>query len=330
MPRGRTSYRYTDVSPFFFERAGAEFACDFPFVEFAELDLDRELAHQGVAVGSLDLVIAANAVHACRDLRGALRRLREMLAPGGLLLLIESTVHHAWFDMTTGLIEGWQQFGDDLRSDNPLLPPDIWVRALLEAGFGDAMASPGPGSAAAALGQHVLAARVAGAPVATVTTLPMRPPQPHEPVASAILIDQGDTLPQRLRDSLPAERLELLREFVRERVVRVLRLDATEPPGRNERLMDLGFDSLMAVQLRNQLGRGLGLDKPLPATLLFDHPTIDAIAAFLHARLVPDEVAALAPVAPPTAKPEVLGEAAVAALSDAQIETLLLERVKRP
>ena len=34
-------------------------------------------------------------------------------------MLVESTVHLAYFDMTTGLIEGWQHFADDLRTRQP-------------------------------------------------------------------------------------------------------------------------------------------------------------------------------------------------------------------
>ena len=50
-------------------------------------------------------------------------------------------------------------------------------------------------------------------------------------------------------------------------------LDPATPLG------DLGLDSLLSVELRNTLGTAIG--KPLPATLLFDHPTVDALTAVL-------------------------------------------------
>ena len=129
---------------------------------FGRLDLDQDLRTQGYAPGSIDVVVAANAVHASVDVPAALRRLRDLLAPGGVLILIESTTHFAWFDMTTGLIDGWQHFADDLRTEQPLLAAGAWVEALADAGFEQSDFWPAEDSPARHLGQHVLVARVAG------------------------------------------------------------------------------------------------------------------------------------------------------------------------
>ena len=92
--------------------------------------------------------------------------------------------------------------------------------------------------------------------------------------------------------------------------------------------MDLGFDSLMAVQLRNQLGKEFGFDRPLPVSLMFDHPTINALASYLLERIVPQD--SKQPSNAETAidaKHALLGAAAVAAMSDAEIEAVLLDRL---
>lgn len=326
LPAKRTRYVFTDVSQLFLDQARESFS-DWSFMEFRLFDLEKDPAGQGLDAASFDVIVAANAVHATRDLRLSLQRLRGLLAPGGALLLVESTQHHAWFDMTTGLIEGWQRFDDDLRGDNPLLAPAQWRAALADAGFEHPGSWPSEDSVAAAIGQHAILARVPGHSLGGEHSV--------TPEASGGQLGPGDlqqsaleAFRANLAAASAAERTDLLRAFVRERVKKVLRLGADQDPGRSERLMDLGFDSLMAVQLRGLLGKDLGLERPLPATLLFDHPTIDAIVEFLRGRLGEQPAPASQDAAPEREPAREAREAEVAAMSDEQIEALLQARLE--
>jgi len=320
----RVHYFFTDVSDVFLDRAKQKFA-SYPFMEFKRFDLDRDLAEQGYTPASFDVILSANAVHATTDLRASLQRLRDLIAPGGILLLVESTTHFDWFDMSTGLIEGWQHFKDDLRTDNPLLSTDVWITALGDAGFVDAGAWPRKGTAADHVGMHVLAARVPGTFVPTTMmsqpAVEARSPDPEQ-------IASRDDVRSRIMCAAPSERLDWVRECVRESVIRVLRLGRDEAPARNARLMDIGFDSLMAVQLRNELGAGLGLPRPLPATVMFDYPTIDSLTSYLDKILFPqEEPAELFAVGKEA--PTSIDSSAIAAMSEAEVELMLLERLER-
>ncbi|MFJ1586521.1 beta-ketoacyl synthase N-terminal-like domain-containing protein [Streptomyces sp. NPDC088197] len=72
---------------------------------------------------------------------------------------------------------------------------------------------------------------------------------------------------------------------VRHHVAAVLAHGAPEALDPDLPFIDLGFDSLTAVELRNRLQTDSGLD--LAPTLVFDHPTIGALAEHLAIALVP-------------------------------------------
>ncbi len=325
LPTDRTQYVYTDVSDVFLDRGRDRFG-QYPFVSYARFDMDRAPNEQGFAPASCDVIVAANAIHASVDLPLLLRRLRTLLAPGGLMILIESTTHFPWFDITTGLMGGWQHFADKLRQDSPLLRAGIWIEALQDAGFDAARAFPETGSPAEILGQHVLIARVAGEPSAETTANHPFPASDSTTGSQATPhVDASERLLASILEALPSERHDMVCDLVRDEVMRVLRCDSRNPPDRHDRLMDLGLDSLMAVQLRDRLGRRFGVASTLPVTLMFDHPTIDALASYLCDQLAAPE--------PPTATPSESARliaaaqiATVAAMDDAQIEARLLAR----
>ncbi|MCX4246643.1 type I polyketide synthase [Paraliomyxa miuraensis] len=100
---------------------------------------------------------------------------------------------------------------------------------------------------------------------------------------------------------LPAEQREVeLRAGVQEEVARVLAMGSPKDVPVDRPLMDLGLDSLMAVELRNALARRIGAS--LPATLAFDHPTVVALAERLS-RELPDSSPAV--VEAPSRRPVV-------------------------
>jgi SAM-dependent methyltransferase/NADP-dependent 3-hydroxy acid dehydrogenase YdfG len=135
LPAERLEYWFTDISPLFLERARERFS-SVERLRFELFDLERVPASQGIPGGRFNVVIAANVVHATEDLRRTLKHIRELLAPGGALLLVEGAEPHPWVDLTFGLTDGWWKFSDtDLRPSYPLIDQRAWTQLLNEMGF---------------------------------------------------------------------------------------------------------------------------------------------------------------------------------------------------
>jgi acyl carrier protein len=109
----------------------------------------------------------------------------------------------------------------------------------------------------------------------------------------------------------------MLMTIVEREACRVLGLGSSTPIDPTQPLNALGLDSLMAVELRNALAALAG--HPLPATLLFNYPTVVDLVEFLASEMALDtgtaeETGALEAPAADTTDLESLSEDEIAAL----------------
>jgi short-subunit dehydrogenase/acyl carrier protein len=95
---------------------------------------------------------------------------------------------------------------------------------------------------------------------------------------------QAPILRERLAGLTAVQGDRVILEVVRNHVSAVLGNSSIDP----ERTFDqLGFDSATSIELRNRLDSATGLR--LPATLVFDHPTVNAVTALIAGQLTPSD-----------------------------------------
>lgn len=168
LPAEQTAYLFTDIGAGFLRTAQEKFA-DYPFVRYQTLDIEQPPAQQGIDLQAYDIVLAANVLHATRDLPTTLAHVQQLLAPGGLMVLLEDTQASGWVDLTFGLTDGWWRFRDH-RHQHPLLTANQWQDLLLTTGFQTVATLPGTDTTDNELGQAVFLAKASDTVVNTGRT----------------------------------------------------------------------------------------------------------------------------------------------------------------
>jgi len=298
LPPERSEYWFTDVSAFFRVRALEKFAA-FPFLRFGTLDINSPGPWNGQVPFQFDCVVAANVLHNAEDIQATLTFLRRLLAPRGVLLLIEATANTRIQSITVNFVEGLSRGLAQL----PFLPEEVWLRQLSDAGYGVPMTLSNAGT-----GLHVISAqtRVPDREEIVRAFREQAPPLGEEglrehlrgilpaytvPARFAILNSlplnpngkvNRKALPSpapRNQPKLPGEPRSELENRIGSIWARIL---GTEQVESEQNFFDAGGDSLMAVELQQALRRELG--HPVEAVDIFRYPTVRSLAATLVER----------------------------------------------
>ncbi|WP_437495035.1 SDR family NAD(P)-dependent oxidoreductase [Sorangium sp. So ce1014] len=274
----RVEYVYTDVSPAFLRLGEERFGPRYASLRFAGLDIEVHPGEQGFARGSADIVLAANVLHATRDVAETLRHLKWLLADGGQLLFCETRAVQFFTTLTFGLLDGWWRFEDPERRlpHSPLLDIERWQRELREQGFRAVQAACITSDQHEPLAQCLIAAESDGTIAAPCRAAPTPSiSQPHRPEAR-----RSEPAPSEAGSATTAS----LQAAVLEKLIAVLAraiqstpssIDAERP------FAEHGVDSIVAADVAQGLSKAFGL--PLKTTSLFEFTTTAALAEHLCA-----------------------------------------------
>lgn len=298
LPADRVEYLFTDLSTAFTESARSRYASAHPFVDYGLYDIDGVPVEQGLALGAFDVVVAANVLHDAKNLGRTLKHVRSLLAPGGLLVLVEGTVNSPLNMISFAFLEGFGNYQDQRSAT--LLSVREWREELAAAGFRRAASVPDGPPAVDALAQHVIVARAPddgnvldgsrlGEALGELLPEYM---VPHHfvtldalPLSANGKVDRA-ALPSPWRESSTQDHTAPHTDL--ERRLHEIWSDALgrDDFGIDDNFFDLGGDSLHAVRIVGRFRTELGLNEvgDEAIDMFFDAPTIAELARVLAAR----------------------------------------------
>ncbi|MEG7378239.1 SDR family NAD(P)-dependent oxidoreductase [Bacillus subtilis] len=265
-------YCYTDLSKAFLLHAEKEYGAENPYLTYQLFDVEKPIDQQEIEAGGYDVVIAANVLHATKNIRQTLRHTKAVMKNNGMLLLNEMAGNSLFPHITFGLLEGWWLYEDPaVRIPGcPGLYPTSWKAALESEGFESVFF---PAEAAHDLSHQI----VAGSSNGLVRRMMMETViSPEKDVSLASNKEPANTQnvdSEKTGQSNHAHLREISTEYMKKLIGETLKIPASKIES-SEPLEKYGIDSIVVVQLTNTLRKEFD---HVSSTLFFEYQTIDAL-----------------------------------------------------
>lgn len=288
-------YCYTDISKAFLMHAEKEYGSENSYLTCKIFNVEEPLSGQSISAGSYDIVIAANVLHATKNIRQTLRNSKAVIKKNGLILLNELSSNDLFKHLTFGLLEGWWLCEDSaLRiPGSPGLYPENWKAVLEEEGFHSIFF---PAKQEHKFGQQIIVAESDGvirqkredcstiksgmqsnkvqrnSPAVKSTVL-----QPAVREGKEILLSKPSTV--KINSYNTNQTTEAyIKQTIVQKLSEALQIDSNKI-NFDEPFSEYGLDSIIAVKLVRVINQCLDID--LDIMIIFEYNTVNQLTAFI-------------------------------------------------
>ncbi|KAM3435360.1 hypothetical protein MY4824_004941 [Beauveria thailandica] len=128
-------YVFTDTSSVYFASLQETLQEFSSVMQYRTFDMEKPPGDQGLELGSFDVILASNVIHAAANIGQGLRNLRQLLGPRGQIVMVEVTEPSLRWTMTLGSLAGWWAGAGSRKATPPFMNTSQWDSVLQSSGL---------------------------------------------------------------------------------------------------------------------------------------------------------------------------------------------------
>ena len=135
-------YVFTDFTASFFRQAQDNLV-EYPFIQFKQIEIEKDVAEQGFVPGSFDVVVCLDTLHAATDVIKSTGYMANLLTQDGLMFIIDGTKTHFLSELWFFALDVCWAF-DDFRKERCWMDQQNWCNVMRKSGLHDVTAASTP------------------------------------------------------------------------------------------------------------------------------------------------------------------------------------------